>query len=140
MVELSLVIDEQQAEKHLIHPLAHGIERHLVLRGFYLTLPTGNFLLVADGAAIEEGLLDVDTHPVLVFFQSLEMYAHLIEHVLHLRRPSRNIALECSLCRCRDLWQPSFLDVVYCQLGGLSDEVVLSDEGIVALGGSHAFV
>ena len=103
-------------------------------------MQAGYFFLAADGATVEEGLLDVNPHAILVFFQSFKFNAHLLHHVFHLSGPCRHIALQGGLCRGRHLWQPSFLDVVDGELGGLADEVVLSDEWIVAFGGLLALL
>ena len=132
-VQPQLFVEQQEREIHLVHPLAHLVEAHLVLGRLHVTLFAGNGFLTVDGSAVVERLVDVDAHAPLVFLQSFHVEPHLLVQALHLVGPRHHVALQGGLCRRRYLRQPSLLDIGHCQRRRFLNEAVLAYQRIVLL-------
>ena len=129
-----ILVEQQQGEIHLIDTLADGIQVDCGLGSLHVTLSPRDSSLAADGATVIERLVKVDTHTVLILFQALEVNAHLVDQRLHLLGPCRHVALQRRLSAGSDLWQPCLADVGHSIVGRPSNQVILLDERIVALG------
>ena len=132
-VKLYLLVEHQQGEIHLVHPLAHTVERDVVLGCLNLTLFTRNLLLTAYHAAVIHRLTDVYAYPVLILAQSLHIKPQLLINRLHLVRPCRHVTLIRSLRRGSHLRQPCLAYVLHRQRSGLLYQTILPYQRIVAL-------
>ena len=133
-VEGDLVLEQQQGKVHLVDALAHVVQAHVELSLLHSALLTGYTFLCTDHATVKYSLLHVQPHAVLVLGQAFHVQPHLPHHGLHLVGPRRHSVLISRLSGRRHLRQPPLLDIGNREVGSASDEVMLGDERIVALG------